>query len=290
MTIRGPVPRTAGPGVWAPKASFVAAVLFAMVVAQGLIPAVAPATPAATYIREFGSGSLGAGQLSVPGGVATDSEGDIWVADTGHNRIKEFDSEGELLFQFGGAGQLAAPGGIATDSEGNVLVADSGHDRIKVFTSEGELIRIIGEHGSSNGKFSSLKDIAVDPEGNIWTLETVPTKARVQEFDSEGEFIRSFGSVGTGNGQFDEPQGIAADAEGNVWVADTDNNRIQAFDSEGKFIRKFGTAGTGNGQFKAPAALNVDAEGNVWVADSGNNRVQELHRRRGLPEPVRQRR
>jgi sugar lactone lactonase YvrE len=258
------------------KAATVSFVFLLALTALGVVLAGASEPSAATYLRSFGGEGSGAGKLSTPGGVATDAKANVWVADTGHNRIQEFNSKGEFVFQFGGAGQLSEPSGIATDSKGNIWVADWGHDGVKEFNPEGELIRAFGEHGVASGKFDSLQDIAVDPEDHVWTVETVPTKARVQEFNSKGEFIRSFGSVGTENGQFKEPHGIAADSKGNVWVADSNNNRIQEFNSKGEFVRKFGTLGAGNGQFHTPSALNFDAEGNLWVADTANNRVQEL--------------
>ncbi len=245
-----------------------------------MIPQVAVATPIATYIRSFGGEGSGAGQLAIPGGIATDSKGNVWVADTANNRIQEFNSKGEFLSQFGtkgsGDGLFLEPRALALDSEGNVWVADTGNYRVQEFNSKGEFIRKFGSEGTADGKFKSLQGIAVDSKGHVWTIDAALLKPRIQEFNSKGEFIGKFGTVGAENGQLQEPQGIATDSAGNVWVADTANNRVQEFSAEGKFTRKFGSAGTGSGQFKAPAALSVNPEGNVWVADTGNNRVQEF--------------
>jgi sugar lactone lactonase YvrE len=231
------------------------------------------------HIRSFGGEVSGAGKLVAPSGVAADSEGNVWVADTGHNRIQEFNSKGEFVNQFGANGQanglFREPRGIAVDSKGNIWVADTGNNRVQELDPKGKPIRQVGSYGTGNGKFTALQGIAIDPEGHLWTVDSAGTP-RVQEFSSEGTYITKFGVKGSENGQLKEPKGIAVDSKGNVWIADTGNSRIEDFNSKGEFVRKAGSAGTGNGQLKSPIGLNTDSEGNVWVADTGNNRIQEF--------------
>jgi streptogramin lyase len=225
----------------------------------------------------FGGSGSGAGQLSSPAGVATDSSGDVWVADTGHDRVQEFNSKGEFVRQFGAAGkengEFKEPKGIAVDSKGDVWVADTGNERVQEFSSKGEFVRAV----KTCEKYCSPEDVAVDGEGHVWTIEvTFSSGPRVQEFSAEGVLITKFGSEGKENGKFKEPRGIAVDSKGNVWVADTGNDRVQEFKSTGEFVRVFGSEGTGNGQFKSPIDLVFDSEGDLWVADSGNSRVQRF--------------
>jgi sugar lactone lactonase YvrE len=233
-------------------------------------------TTGPSFSFAFGSEGSGNGQFLYPGGVATDPEGNVWVADSSGNRIQTFDPKGQFLGKFGsegsGNGQFLFPFGIAVDSEGNVWVADTGNHRVQEFNSEGEFIRTVGSEGSGNGQFFYPHGIATDPEGNVWVTDTY--NHRVQKFDSEGEYLAQFGSEGTGNGQFLFPFGIAVDPEGNVWVADTENHRLQKFDSEGEYLAQFGSEGSGNGQFLYPYGIATDPEGAVWVADSGNSRIQ----------------
>ncbi len=232
----------------------------------------------------FGGSGSGAGNLSAPSAAATDSEGNVYVADTGHNRIQEFDSKGQFIRQFGatgsGNGQLRSPRGIAISStDGNLYVADEGNTRVQELTQTGEFVRKWGSAGNGNGQFRELADLAVDPEGHVFTVEAGIGSifpARVQEFSSEGAFIRTFGSYGTADGRFATPEAIATDSSGNVWVADTGNNRIEEFNSSGEFVRKFGTAGSEAGQLSSPRGLAFDAEGKLWVADSGNDRLERF--------------
>ncbi len=234
------------------------------------------------FDRSFGNASSGPGQLLSPQATATDAEGNVWVADTAHNRVQEFNSKGEFVRQFGGwgstNGQFKEPRGIAVDGSGNVWVADSGNHRIQKFNSKGEYLAKFGSEGTGNGQFQRPQGIAVAPNGHLWTVELGPFggNPRVQEFSAEGAYLSQFGAKGSENGQFKEPQGITVDASGNVWVADTGNNRVQAFKASGEFIRKFGSAGSGNGQFQAPKGLAFDAEGKLWVVDSANNRLQRF--------------
>ncbi|HEX5592036.1 MAG TPA: RHS repeat-associated core domain-containing protein [Solirubrobacterales bacterium] len=243
---------------------------------------IARAAKAPTVVRSFGGGGTGASYLAAPRDVDTDKEGNVYIADTSHNRIQVFNSKGEFLRQFGaigsGNGMFSSPRGIAVNkAAGTLYVADAANNRIQQFNLKGEFIRKWGSGGSGNGQFTELQDLALDSEGHVWTVEgTAFGGARVQEFSSEGTYITQFGKEGAENGQFKAPEGIAVDGNGNVWVADTANNRIQAFKPNGEFIRKWGTAGSEAGQLTKPRGIAFDAEGKVWVTDSGNDRLQRF--------------
>jgi RHS repeat-associated protein len=235
------------------------------------------------FLRTFGGTGTAAGNLSGPRDLDTDAEGNVYVADTAHNRIQEFSPKGEFLRQFGatgsGNGMLSSPRAIAINkTTGNIYVADAGNKRIEEFTAKGEYIRKWGSSGEGNGQFTELTGLAIDSEGHVWSVELglSTTATRVQEFTSEGTFIAKFGKEGTENGQFKSPEAIATDSKGNVWVADTANNRIQEFKPSGEFIRKWGTAGSEAGQLSKPRGIVFDAEGDLWVSDSGNDRLQRF--------------
>ena len=82
--------------------------------------------------------------FSNPSGVAVDSSGNVYVADTGNNRIQKFDSSGGFIAKWGssgsGDGQFSYPSGVAVDSSGNVYVADTSNQRIQKFNSSGGFI------------------------------------------------------------------------------------------------------------------------------------------------------
>ncbi len=72
-----------------------------------------------------------------PADVATDAAGNVYVADTGNDRIQKFTAAGAYLTQWGSAGsgseQLNGPRGVAADGGGNVYVADTSNDRVQKF-------------------------------------------------------------------------------------------------------------------------------------------------------------
>lgn len=159
-------------------------------------------------------------------GIAIDPGGNAWVLEG--NVVKEFNSKGELLLQFGKFGtgnrEFNSPQAIAADSEGNILVADTGNNRYQEFNSAGEFVRKVGSEGTGNGQFKSPRGIAVDSEGRVWVSDS--GNNRLQRFSSKGAYQAQSGAYGPNDGQFVEPRGIATSGT-NVWVADTGNDRVQ---------------------------------------------------------------
>ena len=140
--------------------------------------------------------------------VAVDSSANIWVGDSGHDRVVELNSAHTFLRQFGtegtGEGQFEGIHGIATNSSGNVYV--TGSNRVQEFSPTGTFLRKWGSSGTGNGQFIYPSGIAVDSSGNVWVLDF---SGRVQEFSATGEFLSVFGSRGTGAGQLGLAFGLA---------------------------------------------------------------------------------
>ena len=245
-----------------------------------------------TSTCQAGAPGGGAGQLFDPDGVATDSSGDVYVAD-GDQRIDEFSAEGTFIKAYGwgvvdgasrfetctstcqdgvfggGAGQFYAPAGVATDSSGDVYVSDEGNQRIDEFSATGGFIGAWG-WGVSDG---------ASP------FETCTSTCRP-------------GLAGGGAGQFDlvAPDGVATDSSGDVYVADSANSRIDEFSDAGAFIEAYGwgvsdgasqfetctstcrigLSGGGAGAFNYPHGVATDSTGDVYVADSADDRIEEF--------------
>jgi RHS repeat-associated protein len=222
--------------------------------------------------------------------VATDSSGHVWVADTNHHKIYEYEAKngGTRLLEFGESGkescssgqpnrvQLAYPQGVAIDPQGNVWIADTGNNRIEEVTPEGSTVKCDGTFGTGAGAghLEEPLGIAAGPNGNVWVTDAVHT--RVVEFGEHGEYKSAFGSYGTGHGQFGYwPAGISADKEGHVFVADPENTRVQEFSESGAYLAQYGSVGTHEGQMEYPWGLTIDASGRLWVTDQLNERVQK---------------
>jgi sugar lactone lactonase YvrE len=233
----------------------------------------------AGFSFSFGEKGSGNGQLSEPFDLALDSKGNVWVADTGNNRIEEFSEKGEYLGQFGkagsGKGEFKSPKGIAIDSSDNFWVVDSGNNRVQKLNSKGEWVCEFGKEGSGEVELKSPTGIVAGPSGNLWVDDT--GNNRIQKLNSKCEHLATFGKEGSGNGELKAPEGVLVDAKSRIWVADTGNNRVQHFNTNFTFIDKFGEKGEGNGQFKTPIGITYDFQEKLWVADTGNDRVQKFN-------------
>ena len=240
---------------------------------------------AQVFLFEWGEAGTSAGQFYEPSGIAGDSSGNIYVADTLNNRIQKFDGQGSFISQWGSAGsavgQFDAPQGIAVDSSDCIYVADVFNHRIQKFDRSGNFITAWGFFGSADGLFDRPVGIAVDSSDNIYVADS--GNDRVQKFDRNGIFISGWGSTGSGAGQFDSPQAIAIDLHApdsglrdSVYVSDA-NNRIQRFDPDAVFVAEFGSEGRDDGQFTDPMGIGITSSSHLVVSDAGNIRVQELY-------------
>ncbi len=121
-------------------------------------------TPGTVMPTAFTGGEgTGAGQFSKPRGIATDSTGNIYVADTGNSRIQKFDPMGKFLTAFGTAGssegELREPNGIVVDARGRIYVTDAGNHKLLRYAAEGKFEK------EWKGPAPSFSDHAILPLG-----------------------------------------------------------------------------------------------------------------------------
>jgi DNA-binding beta-propeller fold protein YncE len=215
------------------------------------------------------------GRFNNPRGVAIDSDGYIYVADTGNNRIQKFDSGGTFIAQWGSPGiresQFNQPSGIGVDLNGRIYVADTGNNRIQKFDSEGKFVAQWGGMGAEEGKFNVPIAVTADLFRNIYVADL--KNNRVQIFESDGTFITKLDGTGIGETSF-SPVGLAVDTDGNIFIADSRSNKIQKYDIEKRFVTRWGSYGREDIQFGNLSSVAVNFQGNVYVADTGNNRIQ----------------
>jgi RHS repeat-associated protein len=131
----------------------------------------------------FGTSGSGNGQLSAPEGVTVDASGNAWVADTGNNRVEEFDSSGAYVRKFGsvgsGNGQLSKPEGLTLDSASNIWVADGGNGRIQGFSPSGVYQGKFGSSGSGEHQFSTPAAVALGASKNLDVIDTGNSRVQV---------------------------------------------------------------------------------------------------------------
>jgi streptogramin lyase len=232
--------------------------------------------PCGTFLAAFGSPGNGDGQFFDPEAIAVDSNGNVFVADSGNNRIEKFTDSGSFLLQWGSMGeapgQFHTPDGLAVDADGSVYVADLNNNRIEKFDNNGTFLTAWGEAGSADGQFAGPVGVAIDAQGDVLVADRFNN--RVQKFTSSGSFVTKWGTVGQGDGEFSNPVGVAVDRNTNVYVADFFNDRIQKFSSTGMFLGKWGGTGSGDAQFIGARAVAVTTGGIILAIDDGNDRVE----------------
>ena len=262
-------------------------------------------TLAGTGAVSYGGDGGPASQASFrfPRGVAADTAGNIYIADSSDHRIRLIDSNGMITTLagtgesgYGGDGgpatlaHLNHPEGVAADGAGNVYFADSANHRVRKIDTTGMISTLAGTGERGDGgddgpaieaRLSYPAGVAVDTEGNVYVADS--WNHRVRKVDREGTITtlagRGFrGYVGNG-GPADQaalanPMGLSVDSEGNVYVADTWNHRVRRIDGSGVISTiagsgRDGDSGDGRRALAAsvgyPAAVATGPAGMVYV-------------------------
>ena len=253
--------------------------------------------------------------LSLPGGLAYDSLGNLYIAATNDHVVRVVSPTG-VINTFAGTGaqgfsgdggaatsaQLDSPTGIAVDASNNVYIADTHNNRIReVLASTGVINTIAGTGvagfaGDGAAATSALLNyptaVAVDSAGNIYIADT--NSHRIREIKSgtistvagDGEqFYSGDSGLATAAG-LDSPNGVAVDSSFNIYIGDTHNQRVRLVTFTTGIISTL--AGTGVKTYTAdgvaanssalarPRGLAISPNGTLLIADSDNDRVRAV--------------
>jgi hypothetical protein len=245
-----------------------------------------------------------------PSGVAVDSAGTLYVADTDNHIIRKVTAAGVVTTLAGFAGfpgsadgtgttaSFFVPSGVAVDSVGNVYVADTGNSTIRKITAAGIVTTLAGTapiFGSADGtgaaaRFSNPSSVAVDSAGNIYVADQFnDTIRKVTPGGVVTTLAGTAGMAGSADGtgaasRFSLPAGVAVDDAGNIYVADSSNATIRKVTPGGVVTTLVGTAGMagstdGTGavvRLNVPSGVALDNAGNVYVADSSNATIRKV--------------
>lgn len=205
-------------------------------------------------------------KFNSPSGLAIDPTGNIFIADTGNNRVREINADGTIVPVagtgeagfFGDGGQalqarLNSPAGLAIGFGGTLYIADTLNQRVRQVTSDGVITTVAGTGNAG------------------YTYDGVPATAA----------------------QLNLPEGLAFDnGKGNLFIDDTANSRVRKLDLSGAISTVAGTGvqgfsvDTGRASdaelnpategFSSGQALAVDTEGNLYVADAANEKIRKV--------------
>ena len=249
--------------------------------------------------------------LNHPEGVAVDSSGNVYIADTTNSLIDEVTPSGTLSIFAGSRGHsgtptpgtatssdLNHPDGVAVDGSGNVYIADTTNNVVEKVTPGGSLSIIAGTGTSgaptpgtaTSSNLAGPIGVAADSSGNVYIADTGNNVVEKVTPSGSLSIIAGTGTSGAPtagpatSSDLTSPTGVAVDASGDVFVADHSNQRVEEITPTGtlSFI-----AGTGNqgpptpgtatsSDLSNPSGIALDRYGNLYIADLGNADVEEV--------------
>lgn len=251
-------------------------------------------------------GEAASARFRAPGGVAIDSAGNLYVADSGNHTIRKITTAGVVMTLAGSAGakgssdgagaaaRFDTPSGVAVDGVGNVYVADAGNFTLRKITPAGVVTTVsglAGRRGTRDGtgqsaEFQSPRRLVMGAEGVLYltdghairkvTLAGAVTTWVGVLWSETGGFVDDVGTAAF----FSTPSGMGVDRAGNLFVADTGNSAVRRIGADGRVTTLAGPSADAiqrgvDGPVAAatvgrPAGVAVDADGSLFVADFGH--------------------
>jgi RHS repeat-associated protein len=242
-------------------------------------------------------------ELSYPSGVAVDTAGNIYIADSTNNRIRKVAASTGDISTVAGNGtagysgdggaatsaELSNPIGVVVDAAGNIYIADEVNNRIREVTASTGIITTVAGDGtrgySGDGGAATSAElyypfgVSVDAAGNIYIADY--GNARVRKVTASTGIITTVaggGTAGVGDGgaatsaELCDPSGVALDAAGDIYIADACNNRIRKVTASTGDISTVAGNGTAGYSGDAGSATSAELDFPIAVAvDTGGN-------------------
>ena len=267
------------------------------------------------YLHAIGDGGAAiAAELYLPAAVALDSAGNLYIADTGTNRVRQVAPSGVISTAAGSgvalpggeatvatATSLMTPMGVAVDQFGNLIIAETGAHRIRQVSADGRIRTIVGTGVAGEGpellpatqtQLRAPRGVCLDRLGNLYVVDTL--NHRVLLAPPAGVVTTAAGNGVPGAGgdggparfaQLNQPSACALDSAGDLYIADTYNHRIRKVDTTGiiSTVAGVGVAGSGGDEgpatsasLNAPRGVAADDNGNIYISDTGNNVLRQV--------------
>lgn len=244
-------------------------------------------------------------QLNLPQGLAADSAGNVYIADTLNNRVRRVDAKGTITTiagtgepGFAGDGKaglkakLNLPTGLAVGLGDTLFIADTGNNVVRLLGEDG-VIRTVAGTGEAGYRGDAGQAIyavlhapaglAFDEEGDLYISDTLNQRLRRVDVNGQIATVAGTGAAGYGgdgrlavlaqlnlatNPLAGVGQGLAVDSRGDLFIADALNHRIRRVDVNGVV--------TTVAQGTTPLGVAVDPAGVVYVADGDDCRVRRI--------------
>jgi sugar lactone lactonase YvrE len=254
-------------------------------------------TTLAGSVEAYADGPGTQAAFNTPSGLALDSKGNLFVADTGNNRIRKITPEG-LVSTVAGEGtagyvdgpasqaQFDGPVGIAADALGNIYVADSYNDRIRKITPDLNVTTVAGsglgyaDGPASSALFDTPCGIVVASDGALIVADTGNHRLR-KILNGQVTTLPVVFTAEVNPADLRKPVGLALTHDGFLYVTELDRARVVQIAPDGRAsVIAGGTAGYADGsddaRFNQITGVAIDRRGDLCVADSGNYLVRKL--------------
>jgi len=210
---------------------------------------------------------------TLPAGIASGSDGSVYVVEVGIDRIQKFDPDGQLVARWGApkgeAGDLEKPFGIAVGPDDSVYVTEMGRAQVRHFDGHGRELKSWGGFGTKDGRFREPRGIAVNSGGQVYVVDG--QNGRVQCFSAEGRFLNAWG-----DSTLSSPIDIAVTPAGDVLVTDVGSHCVHRFRTDGQFLESWRPTDGFTATGFWPQSLAVASNGTVYVADPWAAEVLEF--------------
>ncbi|QMV43887.1 stalk domain-containing protein [Cohnella cholangitidis] len=235
-----------------------------------------------TFIGAYNDDAKAQAAFNRPAGLATDAQGNIYVADSGNHAIRKISKDGKVTTLAGNGvmgskdatgkeASFHSPSDVAVDSKGTVYVADTLNHTIRKV--------------SSDGVVSTL---------------TALSERVIEDSPGSADFVGDYADGAIAKAKFNEPSGLVVDAKDNLYVSDRGNQRIRYFDfakgtvstiaggnqpapgtsiyaqNASYIVGDFQDGVAANARFNGPEGLALTSDGSLLVADSENHAIRMI--------------
>ena len=231
----------------------------------------------AIFLFSFGEKGELPGQLNRPLGVSADAKENIYVTDTGNNRLQKFTPQGQLISFIGGFGwekeQFQYPVDIFVYNSLDIYIADFDNNRIERYDKDLNWLMSYYSNENWNPKYQFQLPLSVclSLHGDFFIVDS--ENDRVVKLSASFEPELSFGDFNWGQGALQEASHVFVSKNDNVYVTDLAAHKILLYDYYGNYLFDIGSE-----ELAAPKGLYVDDQENVFVADAKKNQVLAFDR------------
>ncbi len=220
-------------------------------------------------IAFYGLNETGERRLKQPNGIAAHRRGDVYVADTGNNRVVHFFNPGKELKFVRSLNEFNAPRDVALSPDQTLYIADTGNNRVAVYRDD-QLVT----SWNANGDLSHPTGIAVTDASDPWSyykdefvIVIDQNQQRLQKFSPQGQLLtaKTMASLKKPNAKLAY---AAIDYYSNIYVSDSANHCLHKFDRDLNYLTSFGRRGSGEKEFNEPRGLAIYKRfGQVIIAE-----------------------